>query len=381
MNKSNEKAEIIETKVICREPGRHLGQDSIHYLNSHGHPKIKEEVIEEDRYLGWPTLTKTSDGELLVVYSGDRDSHICPWGRNHLIRSKDNGKTWSNYEVINNTPLDDRDAGIIQTQKGTLVVSWFTSLAFEGPAENDKWSSYGSSLRYARHAEKLPQEIKDKWIGNWIMRSEDGGKTWQDRVRILGSAPHGPIELRDGRLMLVGNNDENENYRITVEESKDDGRSWQLLSEMSADVSRESGFCEPHLIELDDGKIIVLFRCHRGEMLMKQSESTDGGKTWTEPHETNLYGYPPHLLKLENDDLLVVYCRRREPFAQLACLSHDNGKTWDMENEIVLNPAASPDMGYPSSVQLADGSIYTVYYQAEDTGKPPCLMATHWKLV
>src|SRR5258708_5246049 len=88
---------------------------------------------EAGRYIGWPTITKTRDGELLVVFSGDRDAHICPWGKTQMVRSHDNGQTWSQPETITNSPLDDRDAGIIQTKSGALLVSWFTSTAFMYP--------------------------------------------------------------------------------------------------------------------------------------------------------------------------------------------------------------------------------------------------------
>ena len=47
------------------------------------------------RYHGWPTLTRRANGELLVVCSGGRETHVCPFGRVELIRSKDEGKTWS----------------------------------------------------------------------------------------------------------------------------------------------------------------------------------------------------------------------------------------------------------------------------------------------
>ena len=29
------------------------------------------------RYIGWPTITRTRAGELLAVFSGDREEHIC----------------------------------------------------------------------------------------------------------------------------------------------------------------------------------------------------------------------------------------------------------------------------------------------------------------
>ena len=83
------------------------------------------------RYIGWPTIGRADDGELLIAFSGDREAHVCPFGKTQLVRSRDNGKTWSLPETVNDTPLDDRDAGILVTRKGTVLVSWFTSLAFE----------------------------------------------------------------------------------------------------------------------------------------------------------------------------------------------------------------------------------------------------------
>lgn len=65
------------TGVICKQPGR---------------------------YIGWPTIVRTSKGELIVTFSGDRDAHVCPWGKTQMVRSRDNGKTWSDVVTINNTP-------------------------------------------------------------------------------------------------------------------------------------------------------------------------------------------------------------------------------------------------------------------------------------
>ena len=45
-------------------------------------------------FAGWPTLARRNNGELLVVYSGGREAHICPFGRVELIRSRDEGRTW-----------------------------------------------------------------------------------------------------------------------------------------------------------------------------------------------------------------------------------------------------------------------------------------------
>ncbi len=118
----------------------------------------------------------------------------------------------------------------------------------------------------------------------------------------------------------------------------------------------------------------------RSQTFLRQTESTDGGKTWTTTHKTPIYGYPPHLLQLKNGWLLVAYGVRREPFGEHACLSKDGGKTWDVEHEITLRTAPNSDLGYPSSVQLEDGSILTVYYQIDQAGEKTSLLSTHWKL-
>ena len=51
-------------------------------------------------YHGWPTLALRRNGELLVEYSGGRESHVCPFGRVELIRSRDGGRSWSFSKVV-----------------------------------------------------------------------------------------------------------------------------------------------------------------------------------------------------------------------------------------------------------------------------------------
>ena len=118
--------------------------------------------------------------------------------------------------------------------------------------------------------------------------------------------------------------------------------------------------------------------------------SPDRGKTWEPVITTPVWGYPQHLLPLRDGRLLMTYGYRRPPHGVRACLSHDNGKTWDIENEIVLRmdggtPPGQPrkvgdtDLGYPTSIQLDDGSIFTVYYM--NTAGSNCFIAgTFWRL-
>lgn len=356
-------ATVISTRVICEQPGR---------------------------YIGWPTIARMRSGELLVVFSGDRDAHVCPWGKTYLVRSQDAGATWTAPSVVNNTPLDDRDAGIIETARGTLLVSWFTSQAFTERYHAD-WQQVPQPVWecWCRHAAKLDQETRARWLGNWVRRSPDGGATWGDPVRTAASAPHGPIQLRDGRLLYVGRVNRGNQRLMAVEESLDDGRSWKVIAsvQIPADESIED-YCEPHAVELADGHLVAMFRYQppdEAQRFLRQSESHDGGKTWSVARKTPIWGYPPHMIQLTNGWLVVAYGRRRPPFGERACISRDGGATWDIEHEITLCEAPNDDLGYPASVQLADGSILTVFYQAGEQASggryhETSLMATHWRL-
>jgi hypothetical protein len=326
-----------------------------------------------DRYIGWPTIARTSGGELIVTFSGDRDAHVCPWGKTQMVRSGDNGLTWSEVLTINNTPMDDRDSGVIQTGKGSLLVSWFTSDYFER----------GNWMRdsYRQHAAKLGPEIRKQWLGAWVRRSEDEGKSWGPPTRTTACAPHGPIPMADGRLIFVGTGGgPGPSERIVVEESADDGVTWQRIGNVPSPASFHAD--EPHVVECGDGRLVALFRNEHpdfSQRFLGQSESGDGGRTWSLIRLTQMWGYPPHLSRLKDGRLLAVYGHRRAPFGHRACLSRDHGRTWDPEI-VLVDDAPDGDLSYPSSAQLEDGTILTVYYQKEQPGEKPCLMATHWRL-
>ena len=113
---------------------------------------------ETGKYLGWPTVAKLPSGELLVVFSGGREEHVCPYGKTEMVRSADDGETWSPPETVNDSLIDDRDAGIVAMRSGTLVVSWFTYPTWEElgrhresgryPAEQiDAWAAYCDTIR------------------------------------------------------------------------------------------------------------------------------------------------------------------------------------------------------------------------------------------
>ena len=332
--------------------------------------------VETNRYIGWPTVCCRANGELLAVFSGDRNWHVCPYGKVQLVRSKDGGETWSEPVTIRSTCLDDRDSGIIELTDGTLLANSFSSTAFMDYAE------------HRRHGEKIPKADIRRDLGYWTFRSTDGGKTWEQPVRTTGSSPHGGIQLRDGRLFVVGRryDDKGLQNEVVAETSEDGGRSWKVLSRIGFQKPLDAAEAhEPHVAELKDGTLVAQFRYHGGKGYTLQSESHDGGRTWGKVHETGILGYPSHLLLLKDGRLLATFSKReKEPWCECAVLSTDGGRTWDVDNTIVLSvqEGGRPwDMGYPATAQLRDGTLVTVYYQVAKPHKMPCLMATKWRLV
>ena len=122
---------------------------------------------------------------------------------------------------------------------------------------------------------------------------------------------------------------------------------------------------------------------------MWQTESSDGGHTWTLTHPTKLLGYPPHLLRLSGGEILATYGRRLTPMGIRACLSLGNGDYWDVENEFILRDDAPEldlgwppgwDLGYPATIELDPGELITVYYQIEPPDHKPSIQATRWSV-
>lgn len=373
------------------------------------------------RYIGWPTIGRSRSGQLIVAFSGDRDGHICPFGKTYLVRSDDDGKTWGQPELVNNSPLDDRDAGLCVCSDGTLIVSWFAS-HYTADAYLDMTKDDAQKARWREHLAAVSKSDIEQWsgaeilpradlrrphlvggrhfCGHWVRRSSDGGKTWEQPVRVPTTAPHGPIELSDGRLIYVGNNAESlprnpSRGAIVAAESRDKGRTWQAVGEIDmypqypgSEAGGVSYLAEPHVVEVSPGHLLTMARYEEvaakrdpARGYLWQSDSFDGGRTWTKPTQTPIWGKPPHLLRLADGRILVTYGHRREPFGQRACLSADGGKTWQYDNEFVLcTDGLGGDLGYPSSVQLADGTIYTAYYQRPRLGAEMSVMATHWAI-
>ena len=350
-------------------------------------------------YFGWPSVARMADGTLVAAASGMRNRHVCPWGKTVLATSRDEGETWSEPRAINDSPIDDRDAGIVDAGGGVWLVSWFTSDTRQYLEVPGFRGGFAPAMR-----QRLDETVAgwtdalvDEHLGSWVMASPDAGATWGTPVRVPVSAPHGPIRLSDGSLLYLGrtrvDTADHGPGEVAAYASRDRGATWQYVGTVPPGEGTAAGdHFEPHVAELPDGQLVGATRLEfKGDDATKRAEakglvgfsmhltaSDDGGRTWT-PTRALRYGSPPHLCVHSSGALICTYGFRREPYGQRAVVSRDGGETWS--DEIVLrDDGPSGDLGYPATVELSDGSLFTVYYQ-QMPGEEQCsLLWTKWAI-
>ena len=289
-------------------------------------------------YAAFPDVCRLPSGELLCVfYSGyghvSRPDAAWPkGGRIMAVRSSDDGRSWSKPQVAIDTELDDRDPSIACLKDGTLLLNWFTPPA-------DPASGQHLTVRLAR--------------------STDQGKTWSDPVTLdvnsqLKFACSSPVrQLADGSLILGLYHEDSKRsaaFGATIK-SYDGGKTWEDL----ALIDEKSGVyldAETDVIELKEHKLMAALRSSKTDMHFALSE--DGGKSWGHVQSFGFRGHSPYFLRHSSGMILLAH---RLPGTSLHW-SADDGKTWHGPLQIDSVIGA-----YPSLVELADGSVYCVYYE------------------
>lgn len=337
------------------------------------------------RYQGWPTVIRDENENLYVACSGYRSAHICPMGKNLFFKSSDGGETWSCPMIVNDTWFDDRDAGLTYLGNGRMILTYFHNDAelytgqWKTTIEKDSdETARGAVMAILDTYPILPKE--ESLEGAFVRISENYGMNWSDAIKVPISSPHGPTYTDSGRLLYFGKKlGEN---AIELHESFDFGRSWHYISTVPSLGENHPGLVfEPHMAELPCGTLVGAIRVEiidksKKELTIYMTYSEDGGKTWSIPTPTGICGTPPHLLLLRDGNLLLSYGRREIPRGSRARISTDGGKTFG--EEYILSESDSYDIGYPSTVELDDGTLFTVHYQAWRDDDKTSILYTKW---
>ncbi len=306
-------------------------------------PAVRMTVVEGGGH--FPVACILKNGDLAVVLRGGAP-HVGIRGRLDLVTSKDSGRTWLAPRTIVDTPGDDRNPAFGQLSDGALVLAYVVV-----------------TVGYDQTGLREKDAITD---GVYVIRSSDGGATWTSpyKINIVGSRGFSPfgkiIQLADGTALMTIYIDKPEASESYVYRSRDNGKTWGDPSRIAVRYN------ETALASLPDGRLMAALRSDKGGHLAV-AYSHDKGRSWSEPHQlTEDQEHPGDLIVLMDGSVVFTYGERNRPYGVRALVSHDGGKSWDKNHLVILaDDAPNWDTGYPSSVELKDGRIFTVYYQID----------------
>lgn len=310
-------------------------------------------------YRGMPgDIVALKDGRLLLAYS-----HMLPDGRaGDAIAARystDMGKTWGEEFILVPKPVPhgaDRycHPSLLRLANGHILLSYI-------------YSAGGQPL----------------FGHNYYRRSVDDGKTWGDQLIVTPHRGYNIIhndklvQLSTGRIIAPAehefSNPENDHggYVSYTMYSDDDGYRWTRSGNMVNVLPVEAQ--EPHVVELKDGRLMMLMRSYSGFVV--RANSTDQSESWSEGKPVKELPLPPHSTSALNvkripgtGDLVLLRCINgpkkpyswRTPFASV--ISKDDGETW--ENERIIAGDPENDYGYPSLTFVGDLALIA-YHQRD----------------
>lgn len=331
-------------------------------------------LFDPAQYTAFPHVLKLEGDELLMAFRQaprqKRVRHTHPRSVITVIRSYDRGRTWDIENAGQLAAGGGQEFAPIYLGKGR--VGGLLAMHEVVPVKESKRSSISH-----RHKHEYPFRN----VGGFWCWSGTLGLTWPLHHNVL-FAPKlqtcsKPIRLAKQKTLLapcygslaegLAGVSSNVVYR-----SDNGGRTWSRAIVMAKGTKPTRDYYEPGLVEVADGHVLALHRvgrCQDGRYgLFWQNESRDGGKTWTEPVETNITsGACPRLLKLSDGRILLTFGRRYKPFGLYARLSDDGGRSWSPTSWL-LQAAPDANQGYSSSIEIEPGRVFTACYARNNNG-------------
>ncbi len=355
---------------------------------------MKHIMIYHDplKFAGWPAnaglfswgneiLAAFHVGEFLDKPMGHRIDEGKPIAIG-LARSLDGGETWqveldNPVNRINTEPpiplppegIDFTHPGFalkigkasVNIQNSTFMVSYNRGHTWEGPyllpdaddtltprTDYIVESESTCLLMMSRRMKGIPsRRLPDR---AYAVRLEDKGRKWSFLGYVADkqarSALTNTVRMSDGRLIC------------TISRRRDPNR------EEKATEKRQRIYPLNNWIEVQ--------------------ESRDGGVTWTmlsrltTPYDTiSEKGNPAALSRLPDGRLVIVYAFRGDDPRLVARLSTDGGLSWG--GEIVLDrDTISDDLGYPKTVMLPFGRLVVIYFIASREKPQQHIKALIW---
>ena len=296
-----------------------------------------ERYVAIDNVCAWPNLTLMPDGSVVATIFS-RPYHGLGVGDVECWSSRD-GRLWEKRgsPAVHEGESNRMNVAAGLAHDGSLVV-----LA----------SGWGG------------RDFRETILPTLVARSSDGGRSWSrsSAVQLPEGVdfliPFGDIVQAEGELLAASFYHEvpgTANAYLLF--SRDDGRSWGEAVKLASHDYNETA-----LLRLGPDRWLAASRSHAdGHLALHVSE--DEGKHWAKSALLTLPGHhPAHLLEMADGRVLLTYGIREKGHHGIGYrTSEDEGRTWSRPTRIA-NLEETTDGGYPSTVQLADGTLLTAYY-------------------
>lgn len=288
---------------------------------------------------------------------------LCVEAKNAL-RSKDAGQTWSSAalfaEPAKFTVSNER--ALLRTREGVIISAWM-NLSERKQPKNWGWGEKGVNWR-------------DFVLPTYSCRSLDDGKTWEAPVKL--SEPwcgciHSMIQLRSGRIVLVGQEIIPEWRHATVMFVSDDlGQSWQRGDVLDYGIGAHdhAGSIEGSVIERQDGSLYLLLRTESGWLW--EVTSRDGLK-WEGLKQSQIKSVTccPQMARLADGRIALLWNAppRHLPTngtsrAELSlAFSADEARTWSKPVVVAANYAGGGRVSYPYLFEHTPGELWITTMQ------------------
>lgn len=350
---------------------------------SGGLTKLKDLTIytSDKYYCAFPSVVRRADGELIVAFRrapnrrllGEKGySHTDPNSYCVLVRSRDNGLTWTKEpELIYAHPWGgSQDPCIVQLRDGSILCTSYLWILLGRQAG----APGGERHRFA-------------YQGGYVMRSDDGARTWKgpfypppvpgrSNVKDAFGQPlpaynRGAMcQGRDGRLYWAvaysrDGGDRSTDIHLMI--SADRGETWTYSCPIATDS--KVTFNETSLYETAKGDLVAFARTADFDDHTVIARSRDRGKSFEQWQDAGWQGHPHHAARLEDGRVFLVYGYRHPPQGVRARVLNAECTDFASAPEVVLrDDGGGNDLGYPWAVVLPNRRILATYYMQHNDG-------------